>query len=77
MYNSHNDPAVGILEFVICWSLYVVGSVIHTILDWDYITLFLQNTSFIIAILVGLVNLLRSFGFDVNIKKRLKHKRKH
>lgn len=75
MYNAHNDPAVGILEFIICWSMYVIGSVIHTVLDWDYVTQFLQTTSFLIAILVGIVNLLRAFGFDVNLKKRFKTKK--
>lgn len=75
MYNAHNDPAVGILEFIICWSMYVLGSVIHTVLEWDYVTQFLQATSFIIAIAVGIVNLLRAFGFDVNLKRRFKKKK--
>ena len=75
MYNSHNDPAVGILEFIICWSMYAIGSVIHTVLDWDYVTQFLQTTSFVIAIAVGIVNLLRAFGFDVNLRKRFKNKK--
>lgn len=76
MYNPQNDPAVGVLEFIACWTLYFIGSFIHMVLDWDYVTLVLQTISFIIAIAVGVVNLLRAFGFDVNIKKRFKLKSK-
>lgn len=75
MYNAHNDPAVGILEFIACWTLYIIGSIIHTVVFWQNVALVLQITSFTLAILVAAINLLRALGFDVNLKKRLKKKK--
>ena len=75
MYSSQNDPSVGILEFIACWTLYFVGSVIHMVFNWTIVTQILQATSFTVAILVGVVNLLRALGFDVNLKRALKRKK--
>lgn len=75
MYNAHNDPTVGILEFIACWTLYIIGSIAHTVISWQNVALTLQIISFTLAIFVGLVNLMRALGFDVNIKKRFKKKK--
>lgn len=75
MYNSHSDPTVGVLDAVLCWVFYMIGSTIHEIKLHAQITFYLQNTSFIIGIIVGLVALMRNLGFDMNLKKRLKNKK--
>ena len=75
MYNSHHDPTIGVLDAVLCWVFYMIGTTIHQVAVHPEITFYLQNTSFVLGIIVGVVALLRNLGFDVNLKKRLKNKK--
>lgn len=76
MYNSHHyDPTVGVIDAVLCWLFYMIGSSIHEINLHTEVTFYLQNTSFVLGIIVGLVTLMRHLGFDVNLKKKIKKKK--
>jgi hypothetical protein len=71
MYNSPHDPTVGILDAILCWLFYVIGTSMHAIESFPKITFYLQNTSFVLGIIVGLVTLLRHLGFNMNLRKKL------
>lgn len=75
MYNSHNDPTVGFLDFIICACFYLIGAVIHDIPRENAVTLFLKNASFLITILVGLLTIMKTLGIEVNLRKRFKKKK--
>lgn len=75
MYNSHHDPTVGVLDAVLCWVFYMIGSTLHEVNLHTEVTFYLQNISFVIGIIVGLVALMRNLGFDMNLKKKIKKKK--
>lgn len=74
------------IELCVCWCLWLFGTFLDKIYslpysiytatesflaNWEGVIFHaLQETSFVVAIIVGIVNLLRNFGFDVNLKKR-------
>jgi hypothetical protein len=75
MYNSHNDPAVGFLDFIVCAAFYLIGAVMHDIPRESIVTNFLKNASFFITIVVGLLTIMKTLGIEVNLRKRFKKKR--
>lgn len=74
MYNPPSDPNAGVLDLILCWCFYVMGTVLHDIKMYPEITFVLQNTSFIVGSLVGIITLMRYFGVDTNLRKRFKKK---
>lgn len=75
MYNSHNDPTVGFLDFIICACFYLIGAVMHDIPKETIVTTFLKNLSFLITIIVGMLTIMKTLGIEVNLRKRFKKKK--
>ena len=76
MYTSPTDPNAGVLDVILCWCFYIIGTVFNEIKIHPEVTFVLQNTSFLIGSLVGIVTLMRYFGVNTNIRERIKSKKK-
>jgi hypothetical protein len=75
MYTPSHDPNAGLLDIVLCWCFYVIGTVMHEVILYPTVTFFLQNTSFIIGILLGLMGIMKHLGIDLNLRRRFKNKK--
>lgn len=77
MLNTPHDPTMGFLEFILCWSFYSIGTILQVINITSFpiwVNYMLQDISFSIAIILGILNVLKIVGVNVNFKHKFKKK---